>query len=70
MSWYSEFFDDELAFKCFRDEKTCLRINPFVAAKSTIVGDLFGEHAAQFDQQLGLEHPISVDLALDLKRMS
>jgi hypothetical protein len=51
----------------FFDAKVYLRVDPFVAAKSTIVGDLFWKNAAQFDQQLGLKHTISVDLALDLK---
>ena len=44
-----------------------LRINSFVSAQGSVVIDLFGEDAAQLNQQLGLEHAVRVDLAFHLE---
>ena len=46
-----------------------LRIDSFVPTEGSVVVDLFGKDVAQFNQQLGLEHPVSVDLALHLEHL-
>ncbi len=43
------------------------RVVSFVSTQCPVVINLFGEDAAQLKQELGFEHAVSVDLALNLK---